>query len=257
MRRDELHSPTSSPRSSPDPDLQDLVRSQISTQFTFTTTEHVAQDAPLSDEDKDETELRLFAAPLNAPAQTHKIRLSSPTADVGEPGLLRKKPPSYYFADEPTSDEEVAFQAAAIDGRAVLELSKQPWPGCALPWKVRKISAAGIRKEVLVGHPPMLLTLEEKERKRTRKGKKSRIAIRQKLQASKEKQTEQARLAQEKAEAEREKRTRRNREKKLKKKAKGQAKKAADEATEGVSEGTEDSLQVTTTDTLHANDIMT
>ncbi|RMZ67077.1 dolichyl pyrophosphate phosphatase [Pyrenophora seminiperda CCB06] len=257
VRRDELHSPASSPRSSPDPDLlQDFFRSQISTQFTFTTTdEHVAQDALPSDDD--ETELRLFAAPSNAPVQTHKIRLSSPGADLGEPGLLVKKPRSYYFADDPTSDEEVAFQAAAIDGRSVLELSRQPWPGCALPWKVCRISAAGMRKEVLVGHPPILATLEEKQRRRTRKGKKARIALRQKLQVSKEKETEQARLAQEKAEAEREKKTRRNREKKLKKKAKGQAKKAADGAAEDVVEGPEASVQDTAADTQPMDDIMT
>ena len=168
-----------------------------------------------------------------------------------------KKPRSYYFADEPTSDEEVAFQAAAIDGKSVMELSKQPWPGCALPWKVRRISAAGLRKEVLVGHPPMLLTLDEKEHKRTRKGKKARIAIRQKLQASKKKQTEQARLAQEKAEAEREKKTRRNREKKLKKKAKEQAKKAVDGATEAVSEKVEGPSGAAATGSQPMDDIAT
>jgi hypothetical protein len=226
VRRDELQSPTSSPRSSPDPDLEELLRSRIHGQFTYTTTEDAVQDAGPSDED--EAELRLFAAPSNAPPQMHKIRLSSPTADSGEPGFLVKKPRSYYFADEPTSDEEAAFQAAAIDGKGVLELSQLPWPGCALPWKVRNISPAGMRKEVLVGHPPMLATVEEKIHKRTRKSKKTRIAIRKKLQVTKEKQSEQARLAQEKLEAEREKKTRRNREKKLKKKAKEQAKKAAE-----------------------------
>lgn len=190
--------------------------------------------------DEEETELRLFAPPSNAPAdappQTHKIRLSSPAADSGEPGFLVKKPRSYYFADEPTSDEEAAFQAAAVDGRSVLELSQLPWPGCALPWKVRTISPAGMSREVLLGHPPMLVTVDDRAQKRTRKSKKTRIATRKKLQATKEKLSEQARLAQEKEEAEREKRTRRNREKKLKKKAKDQAKKAGD-GNQAVGEG--------------------
>jgi predicted ribosome quality control (RQC) complex YloA/Tae2 family protein len=139
-----------------------------------------------------------------------------------------KKPRGYYFADKPTSEEEQRLKAAAIDGKTIFQLSNQPWPGCALPWKVRHISAAGLRKEVLVGHPPQLAVVDETEHKRTRKGKKTRIAIRKKTQATKDKREEQAKAAQQKEEAEREKRTRRNREKKLKKKAKSQAKKLED-----------------------------
>jgi hypothetical protein len=138
---------------------------------------------------------------------------------------LLKKPRTYYFADDPTSEEELMLEAAAIDGKTILELSNQPWPGCALPWKVQNISAAGLSKDVLVGHPPMLVTVNESAHKRARKGKKTRIALRKKAQAIKNKREEQAKLANEKEEAEREKRTRRNREKKLKKKAKSQAKK--------------------------------
>ncbi|KAF1833163.1 hypothetical protein BDW02DRAFT_501354 [Decorospora gaudefroyi] len=232
VRREELQSPASSPRASPDPDLEALLRSKINTQFNFTTTKNSVEDVAYDEEE--ETELRLFATPSNATPQTHKIRLSSPSADNGEPGFLVKKPRSYYFVHEPTSKEEGAFRAAAIEGRSVLELSRQPWPGCALPWKVRTISSAGIRKDVLVGHPPKPVTVEEKAEKRTRKGKKARIAIRNKLQASKEKQAERARLAQEKEEAEREKRTRRNREKKVKRKARDQAKKTGGGDGEGV-----------------------
>lgn len=213
----------------------------MNTTFDFSTTSNgddianIAEDVVLSDDDDDddddEAELRLFAAPLNAASTaptTQRIRLSSPGAADSEPAMLLKKPRSYYFADAPTSDDYAAFQAAAMDGETVLALSRDPWPGCALPWKVRTISAAGLSREVLVGHPTTLVTvLDEKAHKRTRKNKKTRIAIRKKLQANKEKQTERARLAQEKDEAEREKRTRRNREKKLKKKAREQAKKAA------------------------------
>jgi hypothetical protein len=136
-----------------------------------------------------------------------------------------KKPRTYYFAQDPTSEEELMLEAAAIDAKTILELSNQPWPGCALPWKVQNISAAGMTRNVLVGHPPTLVTVDELARKRTRKGKKTRIAIRKKAQATRSKREEQAKLAQEKDEAEREKKTRRNREKKLKKKAKSQAKK--------------------------------
>ena len=181
-------------------------------------------DAVQSDED--EAELRLFAAPANAAPATLKVRLSSPGPDQGDgSGFLVKKPHSYYFADEPTSDEELALQASAVDGRTVLEMARQPWPACAMPWKVTTITKDGIKKAVLVGHPPMLATVDETQHKRTRKGKKARIALRTKKQANQSKQEERARLAAEKEAAEREKRTRRNREKKVKKKAKAQAKK--------------------------------
>ncbi|KAG9195471.1 hypothetical protein G6011_00592 [Alternaria panax] len=235
VRRHELHSPTSSPCWSPDPDLEALLRSRTQTELTYTTAEIDANDAPPSDQD--EAELRLFAAPADAAPQSLKIRISSPDADSGEPGLMLKKPRSYYFADEPTSEAEEDFRAAAIEGRSVLELSQQPWPGCALPWKVRKISPAGMSKAVLLGHPPMLVTVEDKAHKRTRKGKKSRIAIRKKLHEAREKESEAARLAREKEEAKREKNTRRNREKKLKQKAKQQAKKAADGAPGAAADG--------------------
>lgn len=148
-----------------------------------------------------------------------------------------KKPRSYYFADEPTSQDQLRLQAAAVDGETISELSKLPWPGCALPWKVKKLSPAGMKREVLIGHPPQLVTVDETIHKRTRKGKKTRIALRKKMQANKDKCEEQARLAKEKEEADREKRTRRNREKKLKKKAKSQAKKL-----EGV-EGAENTIE--------------
>jgi hypothetical protein len=242
VRREDLHSPASSPRSTPDPELEELLRSRIHDAFTFTTIDiDIANDTAgredAANSDPDETELRLFATAPNAAPTTHKIRLSSPGADSGDACFVVKRPRSYYFAENPTSEEASRLQAAAVDGKTVLELSSQPWPGCALPWKVRTISPAGLKKEVLVGHPPKLATVAEMLPKRTRKGKKTRIALRKKTQTAKEKREEQARLAKDKDEAEREKRTRRNREKKLKKKAKSQAKKL--EGVEGIAESTE------------------
>ncbi|PSN60207.1 hypothetical protein BS50DRAFT_211473 [Corynespora cassiicola Philippines] len=238
VRRDDLQSPASSPRSTPDPELEDLLRSRIQNEYAFET---AGNDVAMEDDavaaagsDGDETELRLFAAPISSAPQTQKIRISSPEVETGEPGFLRKRPQSYYFADEVTSDREIELEAAAVDGEAVLQMSKIPWLGCALPWKVQKISPAGLRKEVLVGHPPQLFTVEEKAQKRRRKGKKSRIAIRTKIQAAKNKQSEKARLAQEKEEAEREKRTRKNREKKVKKKEREKAKKLAEGGGESI-----------------------
>jgi hypothetical protein len=119
-------------------------------------------------------------------------------------------------------------------------MGKVPWPGCALPWKVTTLTAAGMKKEILVGHCPVTLAIvEEKEHKKKRKGKKSRIALRKKMQAAREKEAakaklavKKAQLAAEKEEAEKEKRTRRNREKKVKKKAREKAKKLGEAAVE-------------------------
>lgn len=241
VRRHELRSPDTSPQSTPDRDIEALLRQRLSTEFAFTTTEQPTsdtQDAPQSDED--EAELRLFAAPANAAPTTLKVRLTSPALDRGDgSGFLLKKPKSYYFADEPTSDEHLALHASAMDGSTVLELSRQPWPACAMPWKVTHITKDGLKKAVLVGHPPMLATLQDKHHKRTRKSKKTRIALRKKKQANTAKQEERARLAADKEEAEREKRTRRNREKKVKKKAKAQAKKADGDNTERTAQSAE------------------
>ncbi|KAH7411898.1 hypothetical protein DE146DRAFT_257612 [Phaeosphaeria sp. MPI-PUGE-AT-0046c] len=235
VRREDLHSPASSPRSTPDPELQDLLRSRLQQHFTFTTADTDIPDThDAAHSDQEEAELRLFATTSTSAPATHKIRLASPSAGSEEAGFVVKKPRSYYFADEPTSEDDLQLAAAAIDGKAILELSHLPWPGCKLPWKVTHISAQGMTRHVLVGHPPSAATVVEPLHKRTRKSKKTRIAIRKKTQATKSKREEQAKLAKEKEEAEREKRTRRNREKKLKKKAKSQAQKVevADAAVE-------------------------
>jgi predicted ribosome quality control (RQC) complex YloA/Tae2 family protein len=157
-----------------------------------------------------------------------------------------KRPPSYYFAQGLDAKKKAELQAVAIDGETVKELAKLPWPGCALPWKVTRISPAGLQKAVLVGHPTEIIAVTEEASKRRRKGKKTRIALRKKLQAAKAKQEEREQLAKTKEENEQAKRTRRNREKKLKKKAKEKAKKLAaggdtaqqelDEASDSVSE---------------------
>ncbi|KAL5114213.1 hypothetical protein ACEQ8H_007915 [Pleosporales sp. CAS-2024a] len=212
---DPLHSPASSAP------LEELLRARLRDHFTFTPAE--PPDAPASDDD--EAELRLFADPSSAAPATHRIRLASPGAGNDAPGFLVKKPRSYYFARAPTGADCRRLAASAVDGSTIRELASLPWAGCALPWKVTKISPAGLKSEVLVGHPPALVSIGEATCRRARKGKKTRMAIRKKIEADRGKREEQARLAKEKDEADREKRTRRNREKKLKKKAKAQAKK--------------------------------
>ncbi|KAF2121266.1 hypothetical protein BDV96DRAFT_640662 [Lophiotrema nucula] len=231
IRRNELQSPATSPRSSPDPDLAQLLRSQARTEYTFTTPENDDDAAHRSVDE--EAELILFATNPSSEPQSHKIRLASPVAEQGEPGFAVKKPRSYYFADEGDSEREAELKAAAIDGKTVLALAREPWPGCALPWKVKTITPTGMKRSVTVGHSNVVVAIEESVHKRRRKGKKSRIAIRKKLQANEVKREANERLAKEKEEAEKEKRTRRNREKKLKQKARNKAKRSAEGAAAG------------------------
>ncbi|KAF2647505.1 hypothetical protein K491DRAFT_304222 [Lophiostoma macrostomum CBS 122681] len=238
VRREELQSPASSPRSSPDPEVTELLRSRINDDYEFIATledgdptEHNAI-AP-AEASEDEVELILFAG-QSTTQRSNKIRLASPEVNPQSAGFVLERPRNYYFAEEIDRKRHGPLQSVAVDGDAVMKMSRQPWPGSALPWKVRSISANGLKTVVRIGHPPTLVTVEEGEKTRKRKGKKARIALRKKLQASKSKQQQQAILAKEKAEADREKKTRRNREKKLKKKVREKAKKVA---TSGEGEG--------------------
>jgi hypothetical protein len=187
----------------------------------------------MSASDAEEAELILFAAPSlaasTAAPQIHKIRLTSPEVETDGSGFVRKKPRSYYFADDVDRVKE-EYQSVAVTAGMVHELSQIPWPGCVLPWKVRTITCAGLKRSVLIGHPRKDFTgMYEavKSKKKTRKGKKTRIAIRKGIKAKESKKEEDERAKMVVDEQEREKKARRNREKKLKKREREKAKKAA------------------------------
>jgi hypothetical protein len=205
---------------SPDPDLIELLRSRAQveiTTYTSTDANDLVNDDGMPASDAEEAELILFAAPSLAASTTapqiHKIRLTSPEVETDGSGFVRKKPRSYYFADDVDRVKE-EYQSVAVTAGMVHELSQIPWPGCVLPWKVRTISCAGLNEAV-------------KSKKKTRKGKKTRIAIRKGIKAKESKNEEDERAKMVVDEQEREKRVRRNREKKLKKREREKAKKAA------------------------------
>jgi hypothetical protein len=205
--------------------LTDLFRTRIAPPDLSYVTLNQAEDG-VSD-DHSETELRLFAGPSATATTTQKIRVASPDISDAEPSFIVPPPRSYFFAGSPDSQKDTEFEAAAVDGETVMAWSKEPWPGCALPWKVRTILPHGMKKAVLIGHPPRIIErTEPTNKKRTRASKKKRIALRKKAQAMDSKAEEEKRKALEKEQAGREKRTRRNREKKVKKKAKEKAEKA-------------------------------
>ncbi|KAK8160354.1 hypothetical protein IWX90DRAFT_389161 [Phyllosticta citrichinensis] len=234
VRRDELHSPASSPRSSPDPDLTDLFREKLQSRIELVDAQpqgvaQPAQDLHDAGSEDEELEFRLFAAPAkrgDAGPAPQKIRLKSPDLENAEGGFVNpKRPDSYYFADVPSDELRRQLESVAVTGDQVTRWAQQKWPGCALPWKVTTISLDKKARETLglsdnVSTGPVTA-------KRTRKGKKARIAIRTKLKEKAEAKEAQAKVQAEKELAERAKRAKRNRDKKLKKRQRDKAKKAA------------------------------
>lgn len=179
-------------------------------------------------EEPNEFEFRLFSRPAekSGEAVPQKIRLRSPSLDRRDPGfVIPHRPKSFYFADHGSETWQREIASAAVTGEHVVARSRQPWPGCAYPWKVVTIVASGQMVPQDAG-----VTITETRAptgRRRRLGKKGRIAIRQRV-ALRRKTEEGAKMAAlEKEAAEREKRTRRNREKKVKKKEREKAKKQA------------------------------
>ncbi|KAJ9641993.1 hypothetical protein H2199_005208 [Coniosporium tulheliwenetii] len=210
IRRAELYSRQSSPRSSPDPALTELLRSRV--QQDFDTIEHpiqVQNNGENCEQSEDELEFRLFAAP--------------PTVATSGLQRIRLRSPPYYFTGELSQAELELLESVAVSGDDVIKRSRSPWPGSTYAWKVTVVSATGkVRRNTAEEVQP-----DKAVSKRKRIGKKHRIALRKKAQAEAEKKAAATRTAAEREATEREKRTRRNRGKKVKKKEKEKAKKTA------------------------------
>jgi len=210
----------------------------------FATKDLQMDDAPaepaVQDEDG-EMMFQLFAPSKAAPTpgqaelqpSAQKIRIRSPSVDAGTIGFLQpSRPRSYYFTDASSEELRTTYEASALSGKQILELSTSPWPGSAYGWKVLHIPSAQVSREARIASaqqtPADFSKLDkfEPSSKRKRVGKKLRIKIRSKAEAAKAKQEAALKAKDAKEEAEKEKRTRRNREKKVKRKAKEKAKKA-------------------------------
>ncbi|KAK5013528.1 hypothetical protein LTR60_003822, partial [Cryomyces antarcticus] len=230
IRRSDLQSTRSSPRSSPDSALLDLFRTRIQQEYEETPAPILPTlgngNNGFNDDDAEELEFRLFASTFKtAQAPTQKIRLRSPSLDAGGPGFIQPhRTRAYYFTDSVSPERQTEYQRVAVSGQDVLARAQSPWPGCAYPWKVHTITASGTT--VPLPSPAELLNGPPKA-SRKRAGKKRRIKLRKAAVVEREKQALRGRSIAEKEAAEREKRTRRNREKNVKKKVKEKAKKAA------------------------------
>ena len=228
IRRSELRSAESTP---PPSDHLGAIRAlKELTNYEYIT-QAQGSDVDLQDQPEDELDFRLFAS--DKPADTyqnakpiHKIRLRSPSVEVREPAFIRPDRNSgYYFTGLPSTEQKEGFEAAALSAQQVLNISYQPWPGSAYPWKVLQLPASRISQSVQTTSFSKLATGED-DSKRKRPGKKARIKIRNKLAASRSQKEAAKKKAALKEAAEREKRTQRNREKKVKKKLREKAKKS-------------------------------
>ena len=220
ISRADLQLPESSPPSSPE--LTQISRIH---EFEFIHNQELP-DAEIPEEDiEDGFSFQLFAG---GPTTISKIRLDSPDLADVEPGLLQPNRPSAYYFTSPTSPEEQQnFKVAAISGQDLISSSKIPWPGMSYSWKVTHIPFCTKRQRLLLQSSEQTYAkLHAAAAKRTRPGKKARIAGRIKLAAVKVEQEAAKRAAETKEVLEKEKRIRRNREKKLKKKEKAKAAKA-------------------------------
>jgi hypothetical protein len=148
---------------------------------------------------------------------------------VGDGGfVVPKRNPKYYFAERAVGEQKWRFEAAALTGEEVLELSKRRAWGLEVPWRVTVLKTAGKSKGVAPTTPQedQVAVDVGDEAKRKRPGKKRRVILRQRKKKKDELEEKKKREKELKDETEREKRTRRNREKKVKKKMKEKAKKA-------------------------------
>ncbi|KAF2427150.1 hypothetical protein EJ08DRAFT_663080 [Tothia fuscella] len=228
VRREELYSPTSSRCSSPDPELQQLFRNRITS--SFEAIDHLAcptgpeTDAQQIVDEEEELDFRLFAPSSKAESSSNitKIRINSPVVDDRPPGLANPgRPRNYYFRDSLSPEAQEKINSAAISGDEVLARSKAPCPGCFLPWRVTTIAIAGISL-----NPELLVNTEARIalRKKKRKGKKARIAIRQKIAEVRDGAEKAKQAAIEKELADRMKKAKKNREKQQRKRTRDKLK---------------------------------
>ncbi|KAF2157008.1 hypothetical protein K461DRAFT_9200 [Myriangium duriaei CBS 260.36] len=221
VRRSDLHSPSSSRASSPAASAIELFNSQIKLDYVVTDSAPAEPSQPDNSNDEDEVAFNLFARPAgNNAAPATKIQLRSPSPVEGEGGVLRLgRPDAYYFRGALTEELRAEYDDAAMYGEEVRRLARMVCPGLAYKWKVTLLSAGREKVDATAAR------VEEREMRRTRPGKKTRIKRRQVAVKKKEKVAEEQEAKAVKERADREKKAKRNREKKFKKRARDKAKK--------------------------------
>jgi hypothetical protein len=164
----------------------------------------------------DELEFRLFSGPTVETST--KIRIRSPEIDDLPGGfVVPRRSYSYYFKEDLSEQQWNQIHEVAVSGEFVISRSSEIWPGCQLPWKVLTVTQSRRNTHGLEGHSQVKGLGKPK---RTRLGKKSRIAKRKKLTAMSQQ------ILQKESHI-RDKKTKKNRVQKLKRREKARQLKAA------------------------------
>ncbi|KIV99948.1 uncharacterized protein PV09_08465 [Verruconis gallopava] len=234
VRRNDLRS--KSPK--PDVKLQQLFLDRVPVTYEYTDIAQPREDTKSEDggqKEVEELEFRLFASTTESQMPVIRIRLHSPACKEESANLARGRPKSYYFKGQPSVKEQAQLNSVALSGEQVIEMSKMPCPGLNLPCRVIKLQTLStshatdaLSKDtdgIKTWQGEISTVFDKKRRKRP--GKKSRVAVRKKLQ----KEAERVRLARiaeiDKELAERMKKSKKNRDKKLRQRAKEKERKAA------------------------------
>ncbi|KAK0728127.1 hypothetical protein B0T26DRAFT_672712 [Lasiosphaeria miniovina] len=184
-----------------------------------------AGDGSGEHQDEDEFEFRLFSTSGAAP----KVVLEDDSgARNGRPAIAQR-PVSFYIRGELTPEEHERLRFSAVSGKDVLAGAQQRAWGLEVPWRVTKITIGTAQKRPKTGSQPSGLSelAGEHSKKKTRPGKKMRIAARIKERAQKEAAAALEKKKMTKEEHLKEKKKRLNREKKLKRRQKEKEKKQA------------------------------
>ena len=167
------------------------------------------------DDGEEAVDFRLFASTKEHPST--RIVLRSPTPQRGETGfVIAQRPHGRYFTGKTTQAKSEQYRQAAISGEEVIAGLKTKYTGLALPWKVTVINSSDPSLSTI---PPPVKT-SRAGNKRTRKGKKTRLAIRKRYEKAQTQNMRDTSAKLEKEQVEKDKRNRKNRERKIKRRQK-------------------------------------
>ncbi|KAI9728716.1 MAG: hypothetical protein M1828_002822 [Chrysothrix sp. TS-e1954] len=249
IRRNDLHSPrasspTASDASSPDArallDASHPLPAASPDLTSYEPKQHADED------DAESLSFPLFRPSTITSAQPNRITLTD-AADARF--KTQSRPDSYYFATSASPTRRAQLQSVALSGEDVAKQSKTAAQGLRCPWRVRTVTVRRKALLALASSEIDSVRIQEpgSERRRGRKGKKTRIKLRKKAQTRREagerdarRKEEEAERMKEKEEYLAEKKRRMNRKKQGRKREKARLVKAGDEATNSPNNETQD-----------------
>jgi hypothetical protein len=280
VRREELYDSSSERNSSPDPEEEAIaaeLRAKLNAQLSNLISLDLSMplSAPHNEADINNTEshdrgeaapafeFRLFSSSAaNTAAPPPKVVLL-PDDEVEQPytgPAISQRPPSYYLRGELPPQEREKLLLSSVTAEQVRAWASQRAWGLELPWRVTRITVGRKEAAAVMGAAAAAGILvpapkgqeedgdTEKRKKKTRPGKKTRIARRKREKARKAAQEALERQRLSKEEHLREKKKRLNREKKLKRRQKEREKKAAARAGAGTAQAAPESVATSKSD---------